>query len=113
MAFEYQYQFTQKAEDDLDSIVSYISQELANPTAAKHFISRLQERIEEIRHFPESGSAVVNEFLPGWNIRKKIVNNYLMYYLADTDKKTITVLRIVYGKRNVDEILRKLNPEWK
>lgn len=70
---------------------------------------KLQEVIEEAWSFPESGSPVVNEFVLTTEVRKKLVANYIMYYLPDSSEKMIFVLRIVYGRRNVDEILRQLN----
>lgn len=32
-----------------------------------------------------------------------------MYYLPDIGENIIYILRIVYGKRNLDEILKKLD----
>lgn len=40
---------------------------------------------------------------------KKLVENYIMYYLPDAGEKIIYILRIVYGKRNMDVILKKLD----
>ena len=42
-------------------------------------------------------------------IRKKIIGNYVLYYKADKDKKLIWVLRVVYGARNMDAILKNLS----
>lgn len=109
MESKWGYQLTQKADADLDDIVGYIAVELANPKAASDFVDKLQEVIEEARSFPESGSPVVNEFVPNTEVRKKLVGNYIMYYLPDSAEKMIFVLRIVYGRRNMDEILRQLN----
>ena len=109
MESKWGYQLTQKADADLDDIVGYIAVELANPKAASDFVDKLQGAIEEARSFPESGSLVVNEFVPNTEIRKKLVGNYIMYYLPDFDEKMIFVLRIIYGRRNMDEILRQLN----
>ena len=109
MASKFGYLLTKRAESDLDGIVSYIAVELTNPQAASDFVDRLQDNIEEARNFPESGSLVHNEFLQVENVRKKLVGNYIMYYLPDTEEKIIYILRIVYGKRNMDEILKKLD----
>ena len=109
MESKWGYQLTQKAVADLDDIVEYIAVELANPTAASDFVDKLQGAIEEARFFPESGSLVINEFIPNAEVRKKLVGNYIMYYLPDPDEKMIFVLRIVYSRRNMDDILRKLN----
>lgn len=89
MESEFQYRFTKKAEADLDEIVSYIAAELANPQAAADFVARLQKIINETRSFPESGTQVNNEFLPDIGLRKKNVDNYIMYYLPIFEEKTI------------------------
>jgi len=109
MESKWRYQLTQKADADLDDIVGYIAVELANPKAATDFVDKLQESIEEVRSFPESDSPVVNEFVPNTEVRKKLVATYIIYYLPDYTEKMIFVLRIVYGRRNMDEILRQLN----
>ena len=77
MASEYTYLLTQKAEADLDGIVSYLSLELANAKAASDFVGKLQGVIEETLLFPLSGSLVNNEFLPDTAVRKKVIGNYV------------------------------------
>ena len=109
MVSKFGYRLTKRAESDLDGIVSYIAVFLANPQAASDFVDKLQDNIEEARAFPESGSLVHNEFLQLESVRKKMVGNYIMYYLPDMGEETIYVLRIVYRKRNMDEILKKLD----
>lgn len=109
MASKFGYRLTKRAESDLDGIVSYIAVVLANPQAASDFVDKLQDNIEETRAFPESGSLVHNEFLQVENVRRKLVGNYIMYYLPDMGEKIIYILRIVYGKRNMDAILKKLD----
>lgn len=58
--------------------------------------------------FPESGPLVVNEYLPDTEARKKLVGNYFLYSLLDSAENMIFVLRIVYSRRNMDEILRQI-----
>lgn len=108
MAFKYGYVLTRNAVDDFDEIVRYIAHELGNPTAASRFIDKLKQTIDETCAFPESGPKVVNEFLSGHTVRSKVIGSYMMYYLADKNTKTVSILRIVYGRRDLNEILRKL-----
>ena len=100
---------TQKAEADLDDIVSYVAVELSNPKAATDFVDELQMAIESVRSFPDSGLRAVNEYLPAMEVRKKLVGNYILYYLPDPAEKVIFVLRIVHGRRDMNEILRQLD----
>lgn len=109
MTSKFGYRLTKRAESDLDGIVSYIAVELANPQATSDFVDKLQDNIEEIRVFPESCSRVDNEFLQVENIQKKLIGNYIMYYLPDTGEKIIHILRITYSKQNITEILKKLD----
>lgn len=106
MASKFGYRLTKRAESDLDGIVSYIAIDLANPQAASDFVDKLKDNIDEARVFPESGSLVDNEFLQVENLRKKLIGNYIMYYLPDTGEKIIYILRIIYSKQNITEILK-------
>ena len=109
MACEFGYRLTGKAEADLDNILPYVSVQLSNPQAAATFLEKLQDVISEACSFPESGSPVDNEFLPCKAIRKKQVGNYILYYFPDEKAETIYILRILYGRRNLDEILREMS----
>lgn len=109
MGSEFSYRLTAKAEADLDEIVSYISVQLENPQAAAGFLNKLQDAIQETCSFPESGSLVINEFLPYKDIRKILVGNYIMYYFPDVNAEMIYVLRVIYGRRNLDKILMEMN----
>ena len=109
MTSNYQYHFTKKAEADLDEILSYISIELSNPEAASNFLKDVQTVIASICSLPKIGRIVDNEFLPNREIRKSLVGNYVLYYLPDIKEKRIYVLRILYGRRNLDELVREIN----
>ena len=108
MEFEYSYRFTEKAVQDFDEILRYISVDLANPVAAQNLGKKIFEKIDGVRTFPDSGAPVSNEFLSDKAVRKLLADNYIIYYKAHHDEKMISVVRIVYGKRNLDEILRNL-----
>ena len=109
MESKFQFRLTEKANADLDDTISYIAVELANPKAASDFMDKLGAAIDEACLLPESGSPVVNDLLGGWEVRKKIIGNYIMYYWPDLTEKIIYVLRIVYEGRNMDDILRQMD----
>ena len=51
----YNYFFTEKAENDLDGIIKYISVNLANKSAAQNFFVKVFENVETICAYPETG----------------------------------------------------------
>ena len=108
MASEFGYRLTEKAEADLDGIVSYIAVQLGNPQAAANFLDQLQAAIQEACSFPESGALVINGFLPCKTVRKKLVGSYILYYLPEKQEKMLYILRILYGSRNLEEILSEM-----
>ena len=105
---EFKYQFTQSALQDFREILRYISTDLSNPIAAKNLGKKIFEKIDMVRDFPDSGVRVDNEFLSDKSVRKALVGNYIIYYKASYEEKMIYVVRIVYGKRNLDEILKSI-----
>ena len=108
MDCKYSYKFTEKAEKDLNDVLRYISEDLSNPQAATEFGKKVFERIDNIRSFPLSGTLVENYFLSNKNIRRIVIDNYLLYYTESDSQQTIYIVRIVYGRRNLEEIYRTI-----
>lgn len=108
MASEYGYRFTRQAETDLTGILQYISEDLSNPSAATALGRKIFASIDDIRQFPQSGIIVDNPFLADKDVRRTLIDNYILYYKAIDAEKIVYIIRIVYAKRNLDEICREL-----
>ncbi|MBR6308536.1 MAG: type II toxin-antitoxin system RelE/ParE family toxin [Lachnospiraceae bacterium] len=107
MAFrKYDFYITETAEEDINEAFSYIKNALCNPEAAISFADELEIKIEDICMHPQNGRPVVNEYLKIDNIRRILVKNYTVYYTIDEEQSRVIVLRVVYGKRNQDDILK-------
>lgn len=109
MASEFKYVFTEKAVDDLDKTLDYISNKLNNSTAAKRLLDNISDAITEICSFPELGALVQNEYLTRKDVRCIVIDNYIMYYIPEIEKKEILIVSIVYGKRNLNSIMSEFN----
>ena len=86
--------FSNSAWEDLDSITDYIS--LDSPRYAQEFSSRIIERIEQLKDFPESGR-VVPEF-QNETLRELIYGKYRIVYRNYSNRK-IVILRIIHGAK--------------
>lgn len=109
MASEFDFFLTRRAEGDLDEILSYLAVQPSAPKAAADFLEKLQGAIREACAFPESGAPVDNAFLPNGTVRKKLVGSYMLYYFPDRGDERIYILRVLYGRRNLDELLREMD----
>ena len=96
MDCEYHFALTQRAKQDVRQNVGYIRNEL-------------DKCIERLCIFPESGKLVFDEYLPGIHVRRKIVGKYILFYQVLKEEKVIRILRIVYGRRDMDEVLKHVN----
>ncbi|HBE15351.1 MAG TPA: type II toxin-antitoxin system RelE/ParE family toxin [Ruminococcaceae bacterium] len=105
----YNYSFTREAEKDFDEILHYMTDTLDNPSAASAFMEKMEKVISEIRHFPRCGSLVENELITLKDIRKMPISNYLLYYRLNEIDECIHILRIIYGRRNMDNVLNEMN----
>ena len=102
---DFKFDISNLAEAELDGILDYIIYNLHNPTAARNLFRKMYEAIENVCLFPLSGAIVGNEFAPNKIYRRLMVDNYIVYYEILEEKKTIYILRIVYGQRNQENIL--------
>lgn len=108
MASEFRFEFTDSASRDPDDVLNYIAVNLKNPDAAKDFFDGIKAEIRNICSFPDSAEEVENEFVIFRGVRRVTVGNYNLYYYPYEGNKTVTVLRIIYGKRDLNYILRDL-----
>ncbi|VWL85014.1 type II toxin-antitoxin system RelE/ParE family toxin [Oceanivirga miroungae] len=94
----YKYKITDKAEEDLDEIIFYISKKLLNSKAASKFLLDFRKSIEKISDFPEMCPLSKNKYVLNEDVRKLRVNNYTVYYIPNHKLETNIILRIIYSK---------------
>ena len=104
----YNYVLTESAEADIDEAFDYIAHELVNPDAASAFADELEVKLEEICKTPKAGRLVYNPYLKRDDIRRVLVKNYIAYCLIDEDEAKIVVLRVVYNRRDQDNIFKPI-----
>ena len=102
----YHVQYSAEAVEDLRNIYQYIAVELQAPQAAQGQVDRIRKMIRSLSPTPTRFAAVEWEPWASMGMRKVPVNNYLVFYLVENADLTVTVVRIFYGGRNVEEIIR-------
>lgn len=93
------------ARQDMIDIARYISRELNNPVAADRLAVELIEAGDSIPVFPYANPAYIPIRPLKHEYRKLLVENYLMLYWVDEEKKLVTVARVIYAKRDYDLLL--------
>ena len=101
----YKLEYLPVAQRDMVEIVRYISGELQNPAAADRLAMELVNAAESILTFPYALPAYQPIRPLKREYRKILVQNFLMLYWVDEEKKLVTVARVVYAKRDVARLL--------
>lgn len=96
----YEIQITEPAEKDLNEISSYIAKELLEPKIAKKIISKIAKVVTSLEDMPLRNALVVDERLAYRGIRKIMVDNYVVFYITSVESKKVTIIRILYERRD-------------
>lgn len=98
----YTVNITPQAEADLRDIFEYIAFELLEAANAVHQIQRLEDSILSLDQMPNRYRVYAKEPWRSRGLRVMPVDNYLVFYIPDEATKVVTVIRVMYGSRNVD-----------
>ena len=97
----YEIKLTLKARNDIESIYSYISEGLHNPSAAQKLADKFDKAFDKISTFPLSCPIGKTEK----EYRKLIVENYIAFYKVIEETKTLIVYRVFYGMMDYNKYL--------
>lgn len=104
----YQVTLTPQAQTDLREIFKYIAVDLQSVQNATGQLDRLEKAIASLDQMPERYRVYDK---PKWrerNLRIMPVDNYLVFYIPDHSSETVTVIRVMYGGRDIDRQLKNL-----
>ena len=101
----YKLQFLPVARDDLRGIAEYISAELGAPEAAMRLAEKIVSAADSLSDFPYAYPVYVPVRPTAFEYRKISVENYLVFYTVDEASKTVTVMRIIYARRDYGRII--------
>lgn len=101
----YSVEITVQAERDLRGIYEYIANELQSPQAAAAQFSRLEENICALDQMPDRYRRYDREPWPGRGWRILPVDHYCVFYMPDHDRKVVYITRVLYGGRDIENVL--------
>ena len=103
----YRVLITAAAEDDLRGIYEYIAYDLLSPATAEEQFDRLEKGITKLGLFPYKHSLYRYEPWKSRGLRYYPIDNYIVFFIPDDVNKSVTVIRIIYCGRDIDNQLKK------
>lgn len=101
----YFVRISDQAEKDLRSIFEYIAFELQSVQNAVGQLDRLETAIASLSEMPERWIRYDKEPWFSRGLRRMVVDNYLVFYIPDKDDRMVTIIRVMYGRMDVDRVL--------
>jgi len=95
--------FLPASQQDLAELLSYIRNELQNPTAADNIAAKILQRIQSLGSFPETGASLENIDPQLGNYHYLVVDNYLIIYNVANQ---VEIVRILYARSDYMQLLR-------
>ena len=92
------------ADEDLRGIFAYWANELLAHEEAKALLNNIMKAVMGLQTLPERYPKHAMASLPESNIRRMPVGKFLVFYDVDKTLRRVTVLRVIYGTRDVEQI---------
>lgn len=96
---------SEQAVADVLTIYEYIAKILSAPIAAARQIDTLEDAITRLAGMPKGFVRYEEEPWHGRGLRRMPVGNYCVFYIPNLIEKEVSVVRILYGGRNIKEEL--------
>ena len=108
---DYKVKLTDHAIAQLQEAVIYISKVLQASTVAKHWAARVKKELASLSTMPARYPLTEEEPWHTEGIHKMSVENFLVYYWIDEEKKIVWITAIVYARRDQLRVLREMPPQ--
>ena len=109
MSKTYKVIYSQQALQDLTEIYEYIRFTLQARIAANKQSARIKNMIRSLATLPERHTIVEWEPWVSMKIYKVPVDNYIVFYRIDDKLTTVSIVRIFYSGRNIEDLMKNAN----
>ena len=100
-------QISEQADRDLRGIYEYIAFELLAPENAAGQLDRLESAISKLDYMPDKFRMYDREPWKSRGLRVFPVDNYFVFYIPNEETRIVTVIRVMYGGRDIDKELKR------
>lgn len=90
---------TDKAEEQLRAIILYIADESGDIDAALRYLDKIENAINRLQDFPQSGSIPRYSIIKKQGFRVVIVERHLIFYKINEAEQLVYIYAIVDGRR--------------
>lgn len=109
MSKSYSIIYAPQAFLDLTELYEYIRFTLQVPKTAEKQVNHIRSAVRSLETMPMRYPLVGWEPWCSKGIRRVPIDNYTVFYQVDENKTTVTIIRIFYSGRNIENIVNSPN----
>lgn len=95
---KYNIEYSRESKQDLIGIKQYIKYNLQEPETSERLIAKIRNEINTLKNNPEIYAIIDDELIKKLEIRKLIIDNYIVFYRIKNNN--VEIVRVMYGRRN-------------
>ena len=107
----YPVYWTSLAQEDLAATITYILVVLKAPTAAQNLLEEIEKETSVLSENPYIHPLAYDGWIAEKGIRHLLVKNYFIFYSLNENTQTITVIRMLYARRDWIQLLKGYSPQ--
>lgn len=107
----YNVKITSQAEEQIQEIMHYITNDLKAPDTALHLLDALEASFTSLAHFPQRVVLFDEEPWHTIKVHRLPVKNFLVYFWIDEDNMKVQVIAVIYEKRDQLRQLSQMDME--
>ncbi|MFZ0444765.1 MAG: type II toxin-antitoxin system RelE/ParE family toxin [Bacillus sp. (in: firmicutes)] len=104
---KYRIELTEQADSDLRGIFEYIAFTLLEPEIAARQLERIETAILGLDELPKRFKVFEKEPWYSRGLFQMPVDNFSVFYIAKDEDNIVTIIRVMYGGRDIDEQLKR------
>jgi plasmid stabilization system protein ParE len=103
-------QWSSLSKEDLICAITYISDVLKVPVAAEKLLDASEKEAAVLSGNPYLFPLSHDEHIAHRGIRHVMVKNYILFYTVKENARTITIIRMLYARRDWMQLLGGVSP---
>jgi len=103
----YRINISDQATSDLMGIYDYIFLCLKSPINAKILLDKIESGIMGLKKMPNRFKGYNTEPWKSRGLHLMPIDNFCVFYIVNNEKAEVTVMRVMYGGRNIDKHLER------
>jgi toxin ParE1/3/4 len=103
---KYHVRIVKPAQTDMRETYRYISEKLCNHAAAERLLTQIDKGIQSLKTNPERFPLVRDAYLASKGYRHIVVKNHLVFFIIREEERAVSVMRVLYGRRDWVNMLK-------